>query len=67
MLALKNKLKGITIYRDGCKRSGILLNDKADKKINKENFIMYLEYYNFFPRKYYFLYYHLIDIYLGFY
>lgn len=37
MLAWKNKLKGITIYRDGCKRSGILLNDKADKKIKKED------------------------------
>lgn len=36
MLAWKNKLKGITVYRDGCKRSGILLNDKADKK-NKKN------------------------------
>ncbi|WP_122638833.1 adenosylcobalamin-dependent ribonucleoside-diphosphate reductase [Romboutsia sp. Marseille-P6047] len=37
MLAWKNKLKGITIYRDGCKRSGILLNDKADKKAKKED------------------------------
>ena len=36
MSAWKNKLKGITIYRDGCKRSGILINDKADKKNKKE-------------------------------
>ncbi|MGL5329141.1 MAG: adenosylcobalamin-dependent ribonucleoside-diphosphate reductase, partial [Peptostreptococcaceae bacterium] len=36
MNAWKNNLKGITIYRDGCKRSGILLNEKPkDKK--KEN------------------------------
>lgn len=34
--AWKHKLKGITIYRDGCKRSGILLNDKADKKDNRD-------------------------------
>ncbi len=34
--AWKNNLKGVTIYRDGCKRSGILLNEKPkDKK--KEN------------------------------
>lgn len=33
--AWKNNLKGITIYRDGCKRSGILLNEKP--KENKEN------------------------------
>ena len=26
--AWKNKLKGITIYRDGCKRSGILINER---------------------------------------
>ena len=36
MSAWKNKLKGITIYRDGCKRSGILINDKADKQNKKE-------------------------------
>lgn len=39
MSAWENKLKGITIYRDGCERSGILLNDKKsdkDKKIKKE-------------------------------
>ncbi|RDY23890.1 adenosylcobalamin-dependent ribonucleoside-diphosphate reductase [Romboutsia maritimum] len=34
MSAWKNNLKGITIYRDGCKRSGILLNDKPNKKEN---------------------------------
>lgn len=32
MSAWENKLKGITIYRDGCKRSGILLNDKKSDK-----------------------------------
>ena len=36
MSAWKNNLKGITIYRDGCKRSGILINDKADKQNKKE-------------------------------
>lgn len=35
MSAWKNNLKGITIYRDGCKRSGILLNDKPSKKEDK--------------------------------
>ena len=36
--AWKNNLKGITIYRDGCKRSGILLNEKPkENKENKEN------------------------------
>lgn len=34
--AWKHKLKGVTIYRDGCKRSGILLNDKADKKDKRD-------------------------------
>lgn len=34
--AWKHKLKGITIYRDGCKRSGILLNDKADRKYKRD-------------------------------
>ncbi len=36
MSAWKNNLKGITIYRDGCKRSGILVNEKPkdDKKEN---------------------------------
>lgn len=29
--AYKNNLKGITIYRDGCKRSGILINEKPKK------------------------------------
>lgn len=34
--AWKNNLKGITIYRDGCKRSGVLLNEKPkeNKKAN---------------------------------
>lgn len=36
MSAWKSNLKGITIYRDGCKRSGILINDKADKQNKKE-------------------------------
>ena len=35
MSAWKNDLKGITIYRDGCKRSGILTNEDTNKK--KEN------------------------------
>lgn len=35
--AWKNNLKGITIYRDGCKRSGILLNEKP-KENKKENY-----------------------------
>ena len=35
MSAWKNDLKGITIYRDGCKRSGILINEDTNKK--KEN------------------------------
>ncbi len=30
--AYKNKLKGITIYRDGCKRSGVLINEKPKKE-----------------------------------
>ena len=34
--AWKQELKGITIYRDGCKRSGILLNEKP-KEENNEN------------------------------
>ena len=33
--AWKNDLKGITIYRDGCQRSGILTNEDTNKK--KEN------------------------------
>ena len=32
MEAWKNNLKGITIYRDGCKRSGILTNEDTNKK-----------------------------------
>ena len=35
MEAWKHKLKGITIYRDGCQRSGILTNEDTNKK--KEN------------------------------
>lgn len=38
MYAWKNGLKGVTIYRDGCKRSGILTTDKdavEDKKTAK--------------------------------
>jgi ribonucleoside-diphosphate reductase alpha chain len=30
--AWENNLKGITIYRDGCKRSGILLNEKPKEE-----------------------------------
>jgi ribonucleoside-diphosphate reductase alpha chain len=33
MSAWKNDLKGVTIYRDGCKRSGILLNEKPKEEI----------------------------------
>ena len=33
--AWENNLKGITIYRDGCKRSGVLLNEKP--KENKKD------------------------------
>ena len=39
MSAWENGLKGITIYRDGCERSGILLNDKKaekEKKVKEE-------------------------------
>lgn len=35
MSAWENKLKGITIYRDGCERSGVLLNDKKYDKEKK--------------------------------
>lgn len=35
MSAWENKLKGITIYRDGCERSGVLLNDKKSNKEKK--------------------------------
>lgn len=37
MSAWKNKLKGITIYRDGCKRSGVLTNEKPKKEEKKES------------------------------
>lgn len=34
MCAWKSNLKGVTIYRDGCSRSGVLINEKKiDKKI----------------------------------
>lgn len=36
MGAWENKLKGITIYRDGCERSGVLLNDKKDDKAKED-------------------------------
>lgn len=32
MKAWKAKLKGITIFRDGCKRSGVLINEKPKKE-----------------------------------
>ncbi|MGL5641312.1 MAG: adenosylcobalamin-dependent ribonucleoside-diphosphate reductase, partial [Paraclostridium sp.] len=32
MKAWKTKLKGITIFRDGCKRSGVLINEKPKKE-----------------------------------
>ena len=36
MYAWKRGLKGITIYRDGCARSGILITDKAKEgKLNR--------------------------------
>jgi len=36
MSAWESKLKGITIYRDGCERSGVLLNDKKAEKKKEE-------------------------------
>ena len=41
--AWKNNLKGITIYRDGCKRSGILVNEKPKenkKAFNSSSFVL---------------------------
>ena len=35
MKAWKAKLKGITIYRDGCRRSGVLINEKPSKEKEK--------------------------------
>ena len=35
MKAWKAKLKGITIYRDGCRRSGVLINEKPLKEKEK--------------------------------
>lgn len=35
MYAWEKGLKGVTIYRDGCKRSGILTTDKDDKEDEK--------------------------------
>ena len=48
MDAWENKLKGITIYREGCKRSGVLLNDKPKKeenikRVDKKNVEIYEE------------------------
>lgn len=37
--AWKNNLKGITIYRDGCKRSGILINEETKKENDTEEAI----------------------------
>ncbi|MFR3498875.1 MAG: ribonucleoside-diphosphate reductase, adenosylcobalamin-dependent, partial [Paraclostridium bifermentans] len=34
--AWKHNLKGVTIFRDGCKRSGVLINEKP-KDEKKEN------------------------------
>ena len=36
MLAWENGLKGVTIYRDGCKRAGILSTGNTDKKHEEE-------------------------------
>ena len=36
MNAWENGLKGVTIYRDGCSRSGILINEKSKENLNKE-------------------------------
>lgn len=35
MYAWKKGLKGITIYRDGCARSGILISDKSKSKLDR--------------------------------
>jgi ribonucleoside-diphosphate reductase alpha chain len=35
MYAWKKGLKGITIYRDGCARSGILISDKPKSKLDR--------------------------------
>lgn len=37
MYAWEKKLKGVTIYRDGCKRSGILTTDNTKKDNEKDN------------------------------
>lgn len=37
MYAWEKKLKGVTIYRDGCKRSGILTTDNTKKDNEEEN------------------------------
>ena len=35
--AWKAGLKGLTIFRDGCKRSGILINEKTSKEKKSDN------------------------------
>lgn len=39
MEAWKNGLKGITVFRDGCKRAGILTTDKSEKPKEREHVI----------------------------
>lgn len=40
MGAWKSKLKGITVYRDGCKRAGILSKTESDDSPKSNNFTM---------------------------
>lgn len=37
MYAWERKLKGITVYRDGCKRAGILSTNQSKEKLKKDN------------------------------
>ena len=37
MYAWKKGLKGITVYRDGCKRNGVLTNNETPKEEKEEN------------------------------
>ena len=37
MYAWKKGLKGITVYRDGCKRNGVLINNETPKEEKEEN------------------------------